>query len=68
MDLFEVFPVDNATILRSFELQHTANYSHWDSLIIAAALQAQARTLFTEDLHHGQVIDGSLTIKNPFKQ
>jgi predicted nucleic acid-binding protein len=39
---------------------------HWyDSLIVAAALEADCNVLYSEDLQDGQVIDG-LTIKNPF--
>ncbi len=38
----------------------------YDALIIAAALAAGCSTLFSEDLHAGQVIDGQLTIRNPF--
>jgi len=37
----------------------------YDSLIVASALRAGCTTLYTEDLQHGQVIDG-LTIRNPF--
>jgi predicted nucleic acid-binding protein len=38
----------------------------YDALIVAAALQAECRELYTEDLQDGQVIDGRLTIRNPF--
>ena len=41
-------------------------YRLYDALIIAAALEAGCTTLFSEDLHEGQVIDGRLTIRNPF--
>jgi predicted nucleic acid-binding protein len=41
-------------------------YSIFDSLIIAAALHAGARTLYSEDMQDGQAIDG-LTIRNPFQ-
>ncbi len=37
----------------------------WDALIIESALQGQAKVLYTEDLNHGQIIDG-LRIENPF--
>ena len=40
-------------------------YSFYDSLIIAAALAAGCDRLLTEDLQHGQRIEG-LTIHNPF--
>jgi predicted nucleic acid-binding protein len=41
-------------------------YQLYDALIIAAALEAGCVTLFSEDLQDGQVIDGRLTIRNPF--
>ena len=36
-----------------------------DALIVAAAILARCRTLHSEDLHHGQRIEG-VTIRNPF--
>jgi predicted nucleic acid-binding protein len=41
-------------------------YSIYDSMIVAAALQAGCPTLFSEDMQHGQSIDGLLTIVNPY--
>ncbi len=41
-------------------------FSNWDSLIIAAALQANCYTLYSEDMQHEQIIDDTLTIVNPF--
>ena len=38
-----------------------------DALIVAAALEADCATLYTEDMQSDQVIDGRLTIHNPFK-
>jgi predicted nucleic acid-binding protein len=38
----------------------------YDALIVAAALEADCVTLYSEDLQSGQVIDGRLTIHNPF--
>jgi len=35
-------------------------------LIVAAAVLAGCETLYSEDLQHGQVIDG-ITIENPFR-
>lgn len=40
-------------------------FSIYDGLIVASAIQAGCTTLFTEDLQHGQIIDG-LRIENPF--
>ena len=39
----------------------------YDALVVAAALDAECTTLYSEDLQDGQVIDGCLTIRNPFK-
>jgi len=41
-------------------------YALYDSLIIAAALQADCSVLYSEDLQHGQEIEGRMTIANPF--
>ncbi len=41
-------------------------FSYFDSLILASALTANCQILYSEDLQHGQVIDGRLTIINPF--
>ena len=37
----------------------------YDSLIVAAALEAQCATLFSEDFQHGREIEG-VKIENPF--
>ena len=41
-------------------------YHIYDALVAAAALQAGCTTLYSEDLQSGQVIDGRLTVRNPF--
>jgi len=38
----------------------------YDALIVAAALLAGCRTLYSEDLQDGQSIDGRLVVRNPF--
>jgi predicted nucleic acid-binding protein len=39
----------------------------YDALIASSALEANCSTLYSEDLQDGQVIDGLLTIRNPFR-
>ena len=51
--------------LLASQLRETASFSFWDSLIVAAALDAGCSTLFSEDMQHGQVVVGRLTIFNP---
>ena len=38
----------------------------YDGMILAAALEAECDTLYSEDMHHGLVIEDRLTIRNPF--
>jgi predicted nucleic acid-binding protein len=40
--------------------------SIFDGLVVAGALEAGCATLWSEDMHHGLVIDQSLTVLNPF--
>lgn len=47
------------------DIQARYRFGFYDSLIVAAALSAGCRELLTEDLQHGQRIEG-LTIRNPF--
>jgi predicted nucleic acid-binding protein len=54
-----------ALYLRTLGLQAARGYSFYDSLIIAAALEAGCTRLLSEDLQHVQVIEG-LRIENPF--
>jgi predicted nucleic acid-binding protein len=39
----------------------------YDSALIASALLADCDTFYSEDMHHGLVIEDRLTIKNPFR-
>ena len=43
-------------------------YHIYDALIVAAALEGECNILYSEDLHAGQVIEGRLTIRNPFTE
>ena len=38
----------------------------YDALVVAAALDAGCATLYSEDFQDGQVIEGKLTVQNPF--
>ncbi len=38
----------------------------YDALIASSALEANCSTLYSEDMQDGQVIDGRMTIRNPF--
>jgi predicted nucleic acid-binding protein len=38
----------------------------YDAMIVASALLGECETLYTEDMHHGLLIDDQLRIRNPF--
>ena len=58
--------VTPATMQHALDIVGRYRFSWFDSLIIATALDAGCDILYTEDLQHGQVIEGKLTITNPF--
>ncbi len=64
----EIYPVDVSTIQSALDLGESNGYSHYDSLILATALQNGCTKLYSEDFQDGQLISGTLRIINPFKQ
>ncbi|GAA4324639.1 PIN domain-containing protein [Pigmentiphaga soli] len=56
--------VDVHDCARRFAQRH--GMSFYDACIAAAAAVEGCRTLYSEGLHHGLVIDGALTVRNPF--
>lgn len=62
-----VLPVDEAVIRKSAEIATQNQLSNWDALIVAAALLADCDTLYSEDMQHGHVFEGRLTVINPFR-
>ena len=64
LPLWQVHPT-LALYERALQLQAKHGFSFYDSLIVAAALEAGCRRLLTEDLQHGQKV-GTLRIENPF--
>jgi predicted nucleic acid-binding protein len=51
----------------ALQIAERYQYSIYDGTIIATALEAGCNMLYSEDLQDGQVIESSLTIRNPFK-
>jgi predicted nucleic acid-binding protein len=63
----QVDAITLATHDQALELAERYSFSWYDSLIVSAALIANCRVLYSEDMQHGQIID-SLVITNPFLQ
>ncbi|HEU0008519.1 MAG TPA: PIN domain-containing protein [Verrucomicrobiae bacterium] len=63
---FPLVPVDLALIQRGAALSQRYQISYWDGAVLAAAERLSAKTVFSEDMSHGQRY-GSVTVVNPFR-
>lgn len=54
-----------ADLLAAIDLHRLTHMSYWGALIVRCAKQAGCRVLISENLQHGQVIDG-VRVVNPF--
>jgi predicted nucleic acid-binding protein len=61
-----VVPIMADTTLSALNISERYGFSIYDSLIIAAALESNCTTLYSEDMQHQQKIDNLLVIVNPF--
>jgi predicted nucleic acid-binding protein len=61
-----VAPLTEETHDTARRLAERYNFSFYDALIAAAALLAECRILYSEDMQHGLVLEGRLRIVNPF--
>lgn len=62
---FEVVATDARAVMDAIELSIDHGISHWDALVVLAAARSGCQTLLTEDLNHGQVIEG-VRVVDPF--
>lgn len=63
--LFPVVIPNPAVIDRALDLVSAHTLSHWDSMLVAACLEAGVDTLYTEDMGAPRTIE-SLKLVNPF--
>lgn len=66
---YETYPVIELTksvLLMASQLRQRYALSFWDSMIVATALSASVRVLYSEDMQHGLMIEEQLQILNPF--
>ena len=57
--------IDSKLILAAIHRSRGSQLSFWDALIVQAAIEGNANTLYSEDMQHGQMFDG-LRVVNPF--
>lgn len=63
---FQVASLSPETLILALRLHAAYQTSHWDSLVLATALELGCRILYSEDMSHGQDYDGVKVI-NPFR-
>jgi predicted nucleic acid-binding protein len=51
---------------KAINLSEKFNYSYYDCLILAAALNSNCSIVYSEDMHHNHLIEEKLKIVNPF--
>jgi predicted nucleic acid-binding protein len=56
-----------ATHEAALEIAQKYGFGIYDAMIVSSAIEANCSPLYSEDLQDGQVIDGKLTIRNPFQ-
>lgn len=59
--------IGSGILLEAWKLGDRYRLSFWDSLIVAAAKASSCRFVLTEDLQHGQNLDG-VEVVNPFRR
>ncbi len=57
--------IEPADVLEAIRIASKHRLGYWDGLVIRAASKSGADVLLTEDLSHGQTIEG-VRIENPF--
>jgi predicted nucleic acid-binding protein len=64
--LVAIVPLTVETHEGALWLSERYRLSFYDASIVSAALIAGCTTLWSEDMQHGLVVDGRLTVRNPF--
>jgi predicted nucleic acid-binding protein len=63
---FKVQETTLAVLNGALEIKATHGLSYWDSAIVAAARALGCKELYSEDMNHGQEMEG-LVLINPFR-
>ena len=61
-----VTPLTVETHERGLQVAERFGLSVYDGMIVASALLSNCAILYTEDIQDGKIVDGQLTMRNPF--
>ena len=67
MDVCHIGMISTYTLFQALRLQSRYEFSYFDSLMLASALEYGCEYFMSEDLSSGQVIENKLKITNPFE-
>jgi predicted nucleic acid-binding protein len=62
-----ILPVDELATVEALRIVERYRLAFYDALMLAVALAGGARTIYSEDMHDGLVIDGTLKVVDPFR-
>lgn len=69
LEIDNVLPIvdfDLTTQIKALKLKDRYQFQYYDALIVATALENNCTVVYSEDMQHEMLIDGSLNIINPF--
>lgn len=61
-----VYELSEDILIKASQTRKKYNFSYWDSIVAASALDCDAEYLITEDMQNQFVLENRLTIINPF--
>ncbi|MFN3944068.1 MAG: PIN domain-containing protein [Allosphingosinicella sp.] len=60
-------PIDSQAHSEAMRIAARYQLSFHDALMVTVALQGGARTIYSEDMQHGMIVDDTLRIVDPFR-
>jgi predicted nucleic acid-binding protein len=63
-----IMPISHSILQRATQLIARYDFQVFDSIIVASAVESGCKILYSEDMHRNLIVDGQLTIVNPFIQ
>ncbi len=64
-DKYPIYEISVENVYHALKISRQTQFSYWDSLILAVAIDTGCTIVYSEDLNAGQIIEG-VKIINPF--
>lgn len=63
---FQVQNMNVSIVESAVQIMNDSKYTFWDCMMLAATLEANCDIIYSEDMQHNYIVNGKLTIINPF--